>query len=133
MSWVSKPRRGRSGIHEPAPHFDALPTWKSAIWQTSKSALHPAVSEYVTGLMAQLTIASANATFPPIGSSYCLNSNEVLATVDLRRHSLGMGNAWRRQRDEFDLPEQVAASGAGSTGEGLIAEIGAWDHDGLAV
>jgi ElaB/YqjD/DUF883 family membrane-anchored ribosome-binding protein len=41
-------------------------------------------------ITAQLITASANATFHPIDSGYCLNTNKVLAGADLRRHGLGI-------------------------------------------
>ena len=77
----------------------------------------------------RLDLWKENAAFPPIGSSYGLNTNEVLAAVDLGQQRLGMVSAQRRQRDELDRPE-AAACGAGSTGDGLLAEIGAWPHGG---
>lgn len=61
---------------------------------------------------------SSDATFPLITLGYYLNTNKVLASVELRRQSLGMQKARREPRDTFDHAKPAAPSEAGSTGEG---------------
>jgi hypothetical protein len=94
-----------------------------------------AMSLFLTPLPVERRAAKggslANAAFPSIGSHYYLNTNEPSATADLEWHGFGVGNAGRRQRKGFDIPGQVAASGAGSTGNSLLVEMGAWHHGEL--
>ena len=51
---------------------------------------HRALRPYGRPIPATETLGAVNATFAPIDSSYRLNTNKVLARVDLRRHGLGI-------------------------------------------
>jgi len=60
---------------------------------------------------AQFPIASATLDSPPIDLRYWLNTNELLAGLDLKRHSLVIEKTRCQHPDRFDRAKKVAPSG----------------------